>query len=257
MYTFYPDVYFASQWITSVFALSILHRIYRPPISKKRVFLAGTVMGLLSTVFVMIIHPFRLYCVLMHVVVIPLGIGWCSRPFVVKEFFIKIAISYGAIWTLYGCVEWIELHTKRKGNGLLLLCTLLVYAVVAAFVKVKEQSRKKIPVLLRHKGCELSLIGYCDTGNLLIDPYTNRPVHVLSKRVIEPFLEATGEKSIRLIPYETISGKELMESVTLEEMILCKKQPVLLKRVVVGMVEHQILKGDSGQLLLNVSQLNL
>jgi len=257
MYIFYPDVYFFSQFVTSIYVFAITGCIYKVPMRKRRVLWGSALFGVLSTIMVLMVHPFWLYSILLHISVIPATVYMICRPTTGKELIREIATSYVAIWMLYGCVEWITIQTGWSGNLLLCGCSVFVYLVIFLAMQIRRRINNRIPVILCHRGKKLSLTGFCDTGNLLIDPYCNKPVHVINRETLDSFLQETQEKNFRIIPYETVAGKELMESFTVDEMILCKKRPIVLKKEVIGIVKHQILKGDSGQLLLNVSRLNL
>lgn len=257
MYIFYPDVYFFNQFVTAVYAIAVSCCIFSVPVTGKRMILSGTLFGIISTVMVIMISPFRLYTICVHILVIPATIYVSCRPSAKVEFIREIVASYVAIWMLYGCVEWITNQTGRSGNLLLCGCALLLYLVVFLANQVRNKKKSQVPVILCHNGKKLSLTGFCDTGNLLKEPYGGKPVHVINKEAFEPFLRETEEENYRWIPYKTVSGNELMKGYVLDEMIICRKKPVVIKKVVIGVSKSAIFQGESVQLLLNVSQLNL
>lgn len=257
MYIFYPDVYFFSQLVTAIYAIAMVTCVFSSNIKKKRMVVVGIGFGLVSTVLVILIHPFVLYSAIMHMILIPMTIYAVMRHSTIKELIRDVITSYVAIWMLYGCMEWLTLQTGWSGTVLLCICSVFLYVIVFFVNKIRIRRNHQIPVILCHKGKKMSMTAYCDTGNVLTDPYCGKPVHVISKECLTPFLEETQEKNYRYIPYETVSGKEMMMGYTFDELILCKKQPIVLKKVVIGMSKNELFRGKSIQLLLNVSQLNL
>lgn len=257
MYIFYPDVYFFSQFVTAMYAIAIISCIYKIPVKKKRIFFTGVIFGIVSTIMVICVNPFRLYSLLVHISVIPGTVFLACKPSTGREFVREIVASYVAIWMLYGCVEWVTNQTGWSGNILLCSCAVFIYLVVFLANQVRIRLNQQIPVILCHKGKKLSLTGFCDTGNVLMDPYSGKPVHVVNFEALEPLLKEAEEENYRWIPYKTVSGNELMRSYTIDEMILCRKKPMVLKKVVVGVSKTAFFQGESIQLLLNVSQLNL
>ncbi len=257
MYIFYPDVYFFSQFVTAVFTLSVITGFYRISVNWKRILLYGVLYGFVSTLSVICIHPFILYAVITHILYVPFTVYFVTKPPSLKEWLRNIGTSYAGIWILYGFMEWVSLQFDIHGNLVLTFCAFVLYILSLLVNRMKVHVNRQIPVILRHRGAELRMTAFCDTGNLLRDPYCKKPVHVVSSEVLSSFLSETGEDRYRLIPYETVTGKELMKSYTFDELILCKKTPIVLKNVVIGMARNELFRGKSIQLLLNVSQLDL
>ena len=203
------------------------------------------------------IHPFALYETVTHIFLIPLTVYLVTKPSDFKRWIRDIATSYAGIWLLYGCLDWVGLQFGFQGNFALTSCALVLYLLSLLVSRIRIQVGRQIPVILCHKGKQMPIMAFCDTGNLLVDPYCNKPVHVISSEALTSFLKETGEQGYRLIPYETVSGKELMKSYTFDALILCKKTPVVLKNVVVGMAKNELFCEKSIQLLLNTSQLDI
>lgn len=255
MYVFYPDVYFFSQLVTALFALAVISCVYNIALARKRLLLVAIGVAFLSTFMVIVVHPFSLYCILVHILVIPAAVYSACRPSTGKEFFRESVTSYVAIWMLYGCMEWITIQTGWSGNLLLCVSAVCLYLAVFLGARIRNHINNQIPVILCYKEKKITLTGYYDTGNMLMDPYCHKPVHVVCKEAVKPLLEAQ-EVFFRMIPYETVSGRELMESFIIDELILCKKKPVVIKKAVIGISKSETFKEQTYQLLLNAKQMN-
>ena len=90
-----------------------------------------------------------------------------------------------------------------------------------------------------------------DSGNCLREPYSGRPVSVISGEWKE--ILGVPQDRIRLIPYETVTGRaeKMMEIVTIPSMILEQDSVKEFSSAVIGFGNPDIFRGKSYGMILH------
>lgn len=128
------------------------------------------------------------------------------------------------------------------------LCALITAAAVMflsfrAYVYVFKRSiiNRYIDAVVKIEGCEYKVNLLCDSGNLLIDPYTYLPIIVLKKSALK--LDGLSLKT-RLVPVETITGGGLISVLTPESIVLIDGEQQIHIKAVVGFSETEFSRCD-------------
>lgn len=124
-----------------------------------------------------------------------------------KKTYIKNIIYYYIIsFFLGGTLYYIKINNLNNYKYFLLLIPLImnIYEYFEYDIKRFIQNRYKVNIYL-NDGTILYLNGFMDTGNNLIEPYTNKKVIIINKKVNENFY---------LVPYKTVSGESLIKCFT-------------------------------------------
>ena len=115
---------------------------------------------------------------------------------------------------LAGSIYFININIFPKSNSyilnvfiLLTICPIITYFWIKNIsnIKINNSNYYKIDIYFKDKP-KITVNSFLDTGNKLIDPYTFKPIILISKSKIK----LTGEKII-LIPYNTIDNHGLLE----------------------------------------------
>ena len=121
-----------------------------------------------------------------------------------KKEYIKTTI-YFYIFSFFlgGTLYYFKIEDLVKYNYILLLIPIImnIYEYFAYDLKDILRTRYKVNIYLNN-GKILYLNGYMDTGNNLIDPYSNKKVIIINEEVEENFF---------LIPYQTVDSSSLMK----------------------------------------------
>ena len=129
--------------------------------------------------------------------------------------YIKTYLLYYAVSFLFcGAVNVCTSFTGRKSVGcvVFLVCITLMYIVISQsnrFLKTDLTSHK-ITAVVEQSGQKVGVLLFCDSGNLLTDPYTGMSVILLDKKIQKNFEFIFP----RFVPVKTVSGSILIEVFT-------------------------------------------
>ncbi len=117
---------------------------------------------------------------------------------------------------------------------------------------LKREKETIYDLLLVTREGNLSVKGFYDTGNLLVDPLGGRPVHIIRKQILWEQIEKEG-LPVRLVPFHSLGQESgLLKAVTLEGMyILREGHPLYLKKPVFGMAEETLFQDGRCDVILN------
>lgn len=107
------------------------------------------------------------------------------------------------------------------------------------------------PVTLRIQEGAVELVAYYDTGNLMTDPYLNKPVSIVNRELIQGILEK--KPAIRMIPFSSVGQESgLMEAVTVDVLeIGGGRRKVCVESAVIGLTGESLFDGKEYQMILN------
>ena len=209
----------------------------------------------LSTLFeivgLMISNTYSVFVLFVNVLELPLmflGIVGCKGKNVLRlilsGYFFTILINgiLDALWNQFG-----------EGGGFLFFLLFSCGAVVAGVRIWKNYTRMKkgiFQVQLLHQGKSTYVKGFYDSGNRLVDPYTKRGVHIISKQLFESI--ETFQDYV-LIPYQALGNESgLLEVYYIDEIIVEGEN--IRKTIVnspVGVTKDNLFEGKKYKIILN------
>ncbi len=167
---------------------------------------------------------------------------------------VKLFIGFLLFETLFGGIvsmifSLLEKHlspylTGFSGGGenskiLFLVCILLLaYGVLhlALIILGKTDKTKRCDLIIKILELEICIIALVDSGNILCDPMTGRPVIIIKRRALFGLYEKYGENALfdrtsplacrmRLIPVKSIVGERLLYGIRPDEVKIrfCKR----------------------------------
>ena len=112
------------------------------------------------------------------------------------------------------------------------------------------------PVEILHKGKQIAIRGYWDSGNLLVDPYVKEPVNILQKEKAEKLFDRQTDY-MRLVLYASLGNLDgLLEVYSVDAMyIWLGKKKLELKPAVVGIAKEDLFKGREYDIILQATVL--
>lgn len=127
-----------------------------------------------------------------------------------------------------------------------------IVVFILAYRRLVEQ-RRIYEVTLKEQGEHVELRALFDTGNLLTDPISGKPVSVIEEtETVRQWFEKYPQK-YRVIPYRSI-GKEhgILEGIVVDELIIRKEEEqVVKKETVVALYKGKLSKDGTFQMILN------
>ena len=105
---------------------------------------------------------------------------------------------------------------------LAVLCFTILFTVIGKILSIYERQYTYMrEVVLYWDGRSCHFQGYADSGNLLRDPVTKKPVSTISRDAWEDLLKDAKEPCYHRIPYRTIgTGQEMMQVAQIDYMVI-------------------------------------
>ena len=228
----YYEVYILVNFMMDVLILFSVKALMKMPGSMKRVIAGGLVGSGLSCLVVILRLPVGITMAVLHMLVSS-GMVVCGlkiRSFseflkcYILLYFVSVLIG-GILGMLKPYVKYTSLYQKED----LKICRIILY----------------------QEGSCCEIRGLWDTGNVLKDPLSEKPVCILEQSTIE---KLTGEKEnlkgFRLIPYRTVGKSGVMPVFELEKMYIVQKKQWIYHPLV-GICEEQISEQGMYQMIIN------
>lgn len=120
-----------------------------------------------------------------------------------KDFIKNLLYFYMFSFFLGGTLYYLKIESLVKYKYYLLLIPIIMNILKKLTYNLKDiiKLRHKVTIYLKN-GSILYLNGYMDTGNTLVEPYTNKNVIIINKDIKEKFF---------LVPFKTIENSSLLK----------------------------------------------
>lgn len=226
---------------------------------KLRVLVPVSLLGSLVSLFLQIaVRNAGIRMILLHFVVNTgmtfLAFGWSGKKFFLENW----CLVYLTILFLGGCMEWEE--TMGIPAAFFWVKAVLAAIVLSAgtlyFTQKKTFMQQIYPVEVRHKGKLVTVRGYWDSGNLLVDPYIKEPVNILQKRKAEELLDGRTD-TMRLVPYTSLGNSDgLLRAYSVDALYIYRgRERLEIKPAVIGIAGDGLLEGREYEMILQATVL--
>lgn len=118
---------------------------------------------------------------------------------------------------------------------MILLTPIIIYIYIKQGKRLRNNYSNYYDVRIYFNDDYIDAIGYLDTGNNLVDPITSKPVILMDKRKM-----LFDIKEFMLIPYYTVSGRDMMKCLKIDMVVINKKE---YKNVLLGIIDDINLDG--------------
>lgn len=155
-------------------------------------------------------------------------------------YYLNVSFSYKNIGMVF-------FHKGISINYIFILIStpIVMYIYYKQMKVIREVNSLYYKVDIYIKESKLELIGYMDTGNTLMDPYTNSPVIITNSKKFKSVSESIP---FFYIPYQSINGCGLLKCYKVKKIFI---EGIGVKNnVVVGVVDEK-LKSNKVDVLLN------
>lgn len=253
IYEVYIDVLAVNNFIVDLAALLAVNIFRKKSVHAHRI-LAGALLGTCESclAFVLFSHP-PVYLMIVHFLCNPTVIYFTFREKSKQDFFSDICIGYFAFLIIGGAVQWLYddgagLVTYEMAVGAALLLPVMFVLWLGRQLKCRM---RYLDAKICQSGKYVCLQALSDSGNLLTDPYTGKPVSMIDRHVYE---KAYGTpQAVRLIPYESLGRRHgLLEAVTIEKLSYVYEKKVReIPQAVLGLADHALFEHKPYQMIIN------
>lgn len=210
--------------------------------------LLATGLGCLAYLF---LHSFWGYVIFVVFLVNPLMLLLAFEriaPKALAVLYFRLLIVYAG---LGGLVSLLDLYLPAEIRDFLLplACALFfLLTVIASILQARKREQREVAILVC--GHVEKMQALADTGNLLRDPISGRPVCVVSEDYKEKWKIPADR--MRLIAYETVAGQDFMEIVAADKFLMKEAgKMVSQKEILLGFGKASLFQGKNYQMILH------
>lgn len=227
--TLYADILFAINFSMDFLSLFLCSIILHKKTTKLRMLIAsviGAIYGVLDVIFIRKEILSIVICILMSIII-------CIIAFFeknLKRMLLSIFVYWGISATLGGLMSLLysflnrifldflaEYPVKSVYNGARFFLIVSITAIVSIFfskIFTNKKDIKATEVTIEYGGEKYKITALCDSGNMLTDPLSGKPVVLVSKKTrLGNKLEKVDDKFKRYIPYNDVSGKGMLKGI--------------------------------------------
>ena len=205
----------------------------------------GSLVGGLSIIFLFIsLNNLTLFILKMIISILMILITFSYKN--KKYFFNNLLYLYLSSIILGGGIYLLDIQFNYKNQGLmfidrgfginlvvlLLISPFIIYSYIKSMRKMKNTYNSFYKVDVYYKDKIYKFDAFLDTGNMLYDPYRNRPIVIVNTNKIKiDYIESI------LVPYMTASGNSVLKCIIVDKIVIDKKDEI--KNVLVGISNNK------------------
>lgn len=222
----------------------------------KRVILASLWEAFAATVIVFVRIPFGLVYIVLVLLVSMLGIRISLMTNLLGEIFLGTVYYYTMSFAL-SKLFWIGYEIFNV-NGIaaviVAIAIITVTSVIFLVIKYTLDKENIYKVSIAYQGHTCDVRALYDTGNLLSDPVSGKPVSVVEKSGTQDIYGSMLPQKYKVIPFHTIGQEHgVLEGMEVDEITICKgKQKVTYNDAVIAFYDGKLSKDGSFQMILNL-----
>ncbi len=279
-YVMYIDAFFAINFVMDLLILVIAKRFINPQTTIKRCVLAALAGATLTCIIIIWKLPFViLQKIFTYVVIIAVMTKIAYRLKGVVRNIKVIGILYVVTFTLSGAVEFIYYYTNfslyvrellsfnylRGINFITFICITAIAFFITDFIgkfirnrmNMKKANNDMYDVMLEYKEKKVNLKGLYDSGNSLMEPIGNTPVHIVEYKAVSNLLEGVdaGEAKMKMVPFKAL-GTEMgvIPAIEIERMALqINGEYIEIGKSMIGLYQGTLSSQGNYNIILNRS----
>jgi len=206
--------------------------IFLPPVSYQVKVLLG--FSSISVLMVFVIYP------------------KCELSFLIKA----LLHMYGFTFLLGGVLLFIKKYSTPQGDGAwryILLASALIYFLLCFLLKRKREAVKECKVSLLCGEKQLVLRALVDSGNMLVEPISGKPVSVMEAHRLEEAGIVLREEKCKVIPYHSVGKRNgILIGYEFPQMVLhMEKEDRRLEKVIIAVSQDKLFRGGKYEMILH------
>ncbi len=256
-YILYIDRLFFLNFIMNLFALSLMKLSLRRTVTRFRMILSALLgaVGYIAVIFLpavsyqfKVILGFTGISILMVFVMYPKsGLSFLTKALTGLYCF---AFLFG------GVLLFLKKYIVPSGDGAwlyILLPSAILYLLLCFLLKTRQEAVKECKVTLLCEEKELVLKALVDSGNMLIEPISKKPVSVVEERLLTEAGITLHEEKCRAIPYHSVGKKNgiLMGYEFPKILLRTQKEEKSIEKAIIAVSQDKLFKSGRYEMLLH------
>jgi stage II sporulation protein GA (sporulation sigma-E factor processing peptidase) len=225
--TLYADVLFAINFSMDFLSLFICSIILHKKAERKRIIMAsliGALYGVIDVVFSKSQLLSLLFCVLISILMCLISFFEKS----IKRILITILVYWGVSASLGGVMSLLYSLLNRlfydiiksyssvsiyNGSRFFIIASLTaVVSIIVSRIFTSKKDVKAIEIKIIYENCVYKIQALCDSGNLLVEPISQKPVILVAEKTrMGKVLASKEDKYKRYIPYKDVGGEGILK----------------------------------------------
>lgn len=238
MVTIYADILFAINFSMDFLSLFLCAMILHRKIGRKRIVLAsllGALYGVLDVILIKNQLISLLTCVLTSIIM-------CLIVFTSKSFkrlivalimYWGVSAGLGGLMSLlysllntvfYDLIKNYSQSSAYNGARFFVIASITaIISMVFSRIFTSKKDIKSTEIIIEYDKKRFVINALCDSGNILSEPISGKPVVIVSNRSkIGKIISEKEDKNKRYIPYKDVHGKGIIKGVLPEKIIINK-----------------------------------
>ena len=240
----YVDVLFVVNFVMDLFLLLSVNKVLKRNVSFKRIIISA-LEGELS-LLLLFIPIGNIWLLFIRVLI---AFIMCITSFKYKSisYSMENVVYFYMIATIMGGVGYLVYLSYE--NKLLYLVFLVLIIPLVLYIVMKLYSRRIVYQQMYYgfiefyEGNKVFLSMYMDTGNSLVDPYTNKPI-ILVKECLVPIYDY----KYLYVPFNSLNSNGLLKCIKVRNIVVNNK---IIKNCYVGISDNKLM-GVNVDCILNI-----
>lgn len=233
----YIDVLFVINLVMDFLVLLFVNRVCKYAATLIRILLSATFGALWSIIAVMLPEDIKvLVNICTYVLISFIMIKICAGKSEFRDVLKGVVTLYAVTFLLGGIMHFLYYNTYagylvkqifvRDGSLLLflLISLILLCLIYNQLARIRVYSDKKCRVCCVISGERVEMQGFIDTGNVLIDPFSHKPVCIAEKHYFENVLNKINDCTkvkYHVVPFHSLGCENgLLEVITVDTMYI-------------------------------------
>lgn len=219
-----------------------------------KICMASAIGTMVEIVGLLIVSSYSLFIICVHVFEIPFMVWFVmSRK---RQHILRLIITgYFFTMLINGILEALWNQFGESGSYIFYLLFACGAVIVATRVYRNYTRLQKgifqVELVLASK--KLAIKGFYDSGNRLIDPYTGKGVHIVSRRVLEELNRNVQGITPVYVPYQALGNESgMLEVYYIDELVVeGEKGRRVLINCPMGVTKDNLFEGKAYEIILN------
>lgn len=256
-YILYIDRLFFLNFIMNLFALSLTKLSLRRTVTRFRMILSAFLgaAGYIAIIFLPpVSYRFKVILGFTGISILMVFIMYPKSGF---SFLVKALTGLYCFTFLFGGgLLFIKKYIGPSGDGVwlyILLPSAALYFLLCFLLKRRQEAVKECKVTLVCEEKELVLKALVDSGNMLIEPISRKPVSVIEARCLTEAGITLHEEKCRAIPYHSVGKKNgiLMGYEFPRLLLQTQKEERSIDKAIIAVSQDKLFKSGRYEMLLH------
>ncbi len=256
-YILYIDRLFFLNFFMNLFALSLMRISLKRTVTRFRMILSAG-LGAAGYIMVFFLPPFSYWIkVIAGFTSISILMIMIMYPKCGLSFFIKALTNlYGFTFLLGGVLLFLKKYSNPSGDNAwlyILLPAAVLYFLVCIYLKKRREDVKECKVTLLCEEKQLILNALVDSGNMLTEPISGKPVSVIELQSLEKAGIVVQEEKCRVIPYHSVGKKNgILMGYEFPKMVVhMENEDRNIEKVIIAVSEDKLFRGGKYEMILH------